>query len=78
MRLFKRKEVIIPVPMPRIDIEKGNCAMCIGDGKPSKPVYCSFNIGYHHICLCKEHFYEFMEVMMEFYEKDKRNSEAIE
>lgn len=78
MRLFKRKEVIVPVPMPRVDIEKDNCAMCIADGKSSKPVYCNFNIGYHYIHLCKEHFCEFMEVLMEFYEKNNRDGEAIE
>lgn len=55
------------------DIEKGNCAMCIAEyrGNKSKaPIY-HFRVGVHRVHLCKEHFYEFMDTMIEFYEKDK-------
>lgn len=61
--------------MMRVDIEKDNCAMCVAEYKPQKsnvPIY-RFNIGVRRIHLCKRHFYEFMDTMIKFYEKDKED-----
>lgn len=58
----------------KVDIEKDNCSMCVAEYKANKsdgPMY-HFNIGVHRVHLCKKHFYEFMDTMIDFYEEEKK------